>query len=44
MSLPFAIKHIQSKHLDVIDETYSKESTKEWISKTVKEKFKKEMK
>jgi hypothetical protein len=28
----------------VIDETYQKESTKDWIEKTVKEKFKKEMK
>ena len=44
MSLQFAIKHIQTKHNDVIEETYSKESTRDWIEKTVKEKFKKEMK
>jgi hypothetical protein len=44
MSLQFAVKHIQTKHLDIITETYNKDSTKDWIEKTVKEKFKKEMK
>lgn len=28
----------------MIDDTYQKDSTKEWINKTIKEKFKKEMK
>lgn len=34
------VAHIKNKHQDKIDETYKKQSTKEWFEKT----FKKEMK
>ena len=44
LSLEYATKHIMTKHQDVIEETYKDESTIKWVEKTVKDKFKKEMK
>lgn len=31
----FVVKHIKNKHAEAIDETYEKESTKEWLNKTI---------
>lgn len=31
----FVIKHIRNKHEDVVNETYERESTKEWLKKTI---------
>ena len=38
------MKHIKNKHKDVIDETYERENTKEWLNKTLILSFKKQMK
>lgn len=40
----YVIKHIKNKHKDVIDETYEKESTKDWLNKTLNKNFKRQMK
>ena len=40
----YVLKHIKNKHKDVIDETYEKESTKDWLNKTLNKNFKKQMK
>ena len=40
----FVIKHIRNKHEDVVNETYERESTKDWLSRNIQQKMKKEMK
>lgn len=37
------VKHIKNKHAEAIDETYAKESTKEWLNKTIQHKLRKQM-
>ena len=38
------IKHIKNKHSDIIDETYEKSSTKDWLNKTLSQRLRKQMK
>ena len=40
----FVLKHIRNKHQDVVDETYERQSTKEWLERNIQQKLKKEMK
>lgn len=40
----FVIKHIKNKHEDVINETYERDSTKDWLARNLQQKLKKEMK
>lgn len=40
----FVVKHIRNKHEDVVNETYERDSTKDWLSRNIKQKMKKEMK
>lgn len=40
----FVIKHIKNKHQDVVAETYERESTQDWLERTISQKLKKEMK
>lgn len=44
MAQDFVIKHIRNKHEDVVNETYERASTKEWLSRNIQQKMKKEMK
>lgn len=43
-SIEFVVTHIKNKHQDKIDETYKKQSTKEWFEKTFLKEMKKSMK
>lgn len=40
----FVIKHIKTKHQDVVDKTYEREDTKNWLERTIQIKLKKQMK
>jgi len=40
----FVIKHIKNKHSDVVNETYERDSTKDWLERNIQQKLKKEMK
>ena len=40
----YVIKHIKNKHIDVINEAYERDSTKEWIESQKTKNFKAEMK
>lgn len=40
----FVVKHIRNKHQDVVDETYERQSTKDWLERNIEQKLKKEMK
>lgn len=39
----FVIKHIRNKHEDVVNETYERESTKDWLSRNIQRNMKEEM-
>lgn len=40
----YVIKHINNKHQDIVDETYERESTKDWLQRNIQQKLKKDMK
>ena len=40
----YVIKHINNKHQDHVDETYERESTKDWLKRTIQQKLKKDTK
>jgi hypothetical protein len=44
MSEDFVLKHIKNKHEDVVNETYERASTKDWLTRNIQQKMKKEMK
>ena len=36
----FVLKHVKNKHQDVVDKTYERQDTKDWLERTIQRKLK----